>query len=204
MTWWQSLDSVSKVYDWIQFITVIFAILTALTSVLLYKTGNRISELQKEKDHIEQERIGRAESATQDLQEQLQQAQQTVRDVQTRQAGRNITADQRTAIVQFLRGVPKGSVEIISMLGDAETYSYANQIKSALVAAEWNVNGVSQSVFTGGQQPTGVLIVVNDLNNPPPHAVPLQNALHSTGIDAPAHFDAALPKHIVKIIIGRN
>ncbi|MBD3343424.1 MAG: hypothetical protein GF401_00005 [Chitinivibrionales bacterium] len=71
LTWWNSIESVSKFYTIMQFCILFFGLLTLVASGLSLKASNRISTLQKEKDQSTESRIQETEHKSKLLSDEL-------------------------------------------------------------------------------------------------------------------------------------
>jgi hypothetical protein len=113
---------------------------------------------------------------------------------------RVITPEQQAALVEMLRNVPKGPVIVLYKLDD-EPQSFAIQIRDALKAAGFDPN-LEQSPIASNL--SGTWLLVTDLQRPPPHAVPIQNAFREIHVDLDGQQD---PQHVpnagmVVVLVG--
>jgi hypothetical protein len=226
-TWWDSTSALDRINTWTQVAAVVFAVLAASATTLKIIAANRLSTLQAAGSVELASRLANAESNTRQLELSLKAAQEAqTQDVSrlqaelekarqvaaaaekaaavasSRIAPRTLTAQQLSALSTALFGPPHTKVDIVAVLGDAESFSFARQLDTVLTTAGWSTSGVSQAVFTG--TPQGVIIVVQSAQNPEPAAARLQQALKSIGIEAPAEVQANLPEHSIKLIVGHK
>ena len=99
---------------------------------------------------------------------------------------RVIPPEQETALIEWLKRVPKGPV-LVLYRADDEPASYAAQIKDAFRAAGFDAK-VQQSQLAASL--SGTWLLVRDIQQPPPHAVPIQAAFREIHIDLDAQPDA--------------
>jgi hypothetical protein len=99
---------------------------------------------------------------------------------------RVIAPEQETALIEWLKRAPKGPV-LVLYRADDEPASYATQIKDAFRAAGFDARA-QQSQFAGNL--SGAWLLVWDLQQPPPHAVPIQAAFREIHVTLDAQPDA--------------
>jgi len=73
---------------------------------------------------------------------------------------RSITIDDANVIISNLKSHQNNSILITSILGDEESYNYANILKSIFVKSEWNVSGVDKADYSDPMQ--GLFIKINN------------------------------------------
>ena len=76
LSWWESIDTVSRFNGWIQLAVIVFAILTMIGSVLVWFSGNRIVQLQVASARMAEERINAADKTSLSVHKQLVAAEQ--------------------------------------------------------------------------------------------------------------------------------
>ena len=126
-------------------------------------------------------------------------AEKSLEQFRQRIQPRLMTTDQQNHFTKLLNGA-KGTIDIVSMLGDAESYSFASQIDATLKANGWQTRGVNQAVFTG--KPVGLILGVHSAETAPQYAVVLQQAFSIIGFPASGEISADLPAQTVKLIVG--
>jgi len=99
---------------------------------------------------------------------------------------RVITPEQQTAVVDWLKKGPKGPVLVLYQPED-EPSSFATQIRDVLAAAGFEVKLQERPATLSV---TGTFLLVQDLEHPPPQAVPIQNAFREIHIDLDGQQDA--------------
>src|SRR5262249_11125562 len=116
---------------------------------------------------------------------------------------RVITPEQQAILTQFLRDTPKGPV-LILYAPDDEPRSFAMQISDALKAAGFNPK-IEQGAIA--QNLPGTWLLVHSLQQPPPHAVPLQKAFREIHVDLDGQEDPQRvpdPNAVVMLIGARR
>ena len=73
---------------------------------------------------------------------------------------RSMLADKKILLIKELQKLKGEKILITSVLGDEESFSFADQLKAVLHMAGWQVRGVHVSMFTEPQK--GLNIVVNN------------------------------------------
>jgi len=116
---------------------------------------------------------------------------------------RVITPEQWATLVDWLRNVPKGPVMVLYKLDD-EPQSFATQIRDALKAAGFDPK-LEESPLA--QNLPGTWMLVNSLERPPPHAVPIQKAFREIHVDLDGQQDPQQvpnPNAVVLVIGSRR
>jgi len=110
---------------------------------------------------------------------------------------RIINPEQQRTVVDWLKKAPKGPVVILYQ-GDDEPRSFATQIRDVLTAAGFDAK-MQQGPAT--LSVSGTFLLVQDLQYPPPQAVPLQNAFREIHIDLDGQQDAQLVPNGATVVI---
>jgi hypothetical protein len=142
--------------------------------------------------------LGRDE-ALKKLRDDLDAVKERAAALERQVAPRGLSEEQYRAIVQVLNGSPARAVEISSVMGDTEAFELARELKAALEAAGWNVDGVNQSVFSTAVR--GIIISVGQ-QPPPDTANELFRALQSAGIVAAGNLDLNKKDQGVSLWVG--
>jgi hypothetical protein len=134
-----------------------------------------------------QQAQGKAQQSASDANQAQQRATAAEQDAATlkyQQGYRELSQDQRTRLIAFLKPyAPQKYVYISSP--DAEATEYGDELVDALKSAGWEASGPSYNWGTITHQGQGVLVEVLDTTKPAPRgAAALQTALRSVGIDA--------------------
>lgn len=129
------------------------------------------------------------------------QSERSLRELQ-KTAGRNVT---RSSVEQFIRrvaGEPKGTVQVKFMGSDAEAAAYANEIWAMLRSAGYDAQDSPRPWFFYGNATKGVIAAVKDAANPPPHAMPLIEAMNQIGLKVEGQHDGGVGDGEVFVEIG--
>jgi len=164
--------------------------------------------------HVRQEEIARenyklkiqleeavAESRAKQKELELAQSasQRKIELVRKNQSPRVLTSSQTSELVNTLSTEAGSQIVINSTFGDAESLSYANQIKTALQAAGWQVDGVSQAVFVEKQ--VGLRLFYSG-QYAPSYAMSLLNAFEHTGLQIKAFSGNSATNDEVVLNVG--
>jgi hypothetical protein len=114
-------------------------------------------------------------------------------------------------LVPSLKAAGSYKVSITSVMGDAQAFQSADRLKSALVSAGWDVDGVNQAVFTVPM--IGVILSIApkeglaagkvSFDNLPPAAASLIKAFRQNGVNVTGTLDPSIKDlATVNIIIG--
>lgn len=135
----------------------------------------------------QRERTATAESALLKLKESLK--------------DRTISADQREKVIKILKGGPSGTVEIVWLSSEPDSYAPAMEIEGIIKAADW----IDPEVIPGQSATAiGQGIIVHDTKTAPPCAAVLRKAFSSVGFELYAGEDPTFPNGRVRIWIGRK
>ncbi len=192
---WNSVDLLGRINIYVKYAMGVFVVLTAIGTFLTLFVSSRIDALKSEIEARLNERLQTAETTLESTRRELE-------ETRRRQQPRTLTPEQRGQLVKALRSGPRGPVDTISVLGDAESHAFAIELDTLLKEAGWVTGGVSQAVFSGN--PTGLIIKVHSKETVPPHAVPLQRALNSIGVSVAAEADSKIPAQSLALVIGRR
>lgn len=162
-SWWNSLDAVTTVNWWLGCLLVVFGVLTAATSVMGWVTSSRLATLQGEKEVEMRRRLDEAEE---------------------RLRHRSLTAEQRTRLIELLRGEPKGSIRVLTTQGDKESIAFGEEMAGVLREAGWTVEGHGVTLVAGVIFEPGLHLYIRNSKNNPARAGSLQRALKSIGFPA--------------------
>lgn len=191
-----SIETLTTYHSWTHYALAVFATLTALFMFLNFFLTKRISSLRDSDVLNLQKRLEKAENVTGYTHDKLQQLQE-------KQQPRNITPEQSKGFLEYSRNFPKGSIDIISVLGDSESSNFALTLKNMLGKAGWNINSFGQSVFPGGD-PHLVSLRVHSQETIPPHAAALKKSLSYIGIKSWWVVEQSKPPQSVTLVIGHK
>jgi len=99
---------------------------------------------------------------------------------------RVITPEQQALLTEWLKSAPKGPI-LLRHKADDEPASFAAQIRDALRAAGFDAR---MEASPAAASLSGTFLLVQDLQRPPAHAVPLQGAFREIHLDLDAQQDA--------------
>jgi hypothetical protein len=102
---------------------------------------------------------------------------------------RLVSHEQRQRFLAKTAGAPKGNVGMYIVWSDEEAQSYSVQLKEALNAAGFTVDGGGT---WGWGSPSGLWLSLHNLTNAPPHAATLFAGLKDAGIQVQLKVE---PKH---------
>lgn len=158
---------------------------------------------------IEQQNLARAQQHLAEAEQKRAEAQltleKTLEEIRTKQMPRTLTPEQRSKLLALLNPLPKGEIEIVSVLGDAEGYALATELDALLKTAQWTITGggVSQVVYTGGN-PIGVGIIVKSALTAPKYAAALQKVFQDISFPLGGLEDPKLPDGKVVLLVGNK
>jgi hypothetical protein len=121
--------------------------------------------------------------------------------LKARQADRFLSPIDSDILVSLVKSRKGAKISIVSIMGDLEAIRYANQFKSAFVAAGWNVSGVEQKIDSSGMA-FGLIVCVKDLANPPPQALFIRDTLVSMGFSVGYNANEEVPDDTPWIVAG--
>ena len=118
-----------------------------------------------------------------------------------RRRPRALTQSQAAAISKALAAGPAAHISVSAVLGDPEALRYATQLRQAIAAGGWQVDGIRQSLFS--EQMVGVLIFVG--GDPPPSAANVVfRALGAAGLTAQGNVDPTANPDSVSLVVGAH
>jgi hypothetical protein len=173
--------------------------LTAAKSALVDQVG-QVAILQKEASDAKtaQEQVGIELSKQQ---ERAAAAEKTLLQLRESLKDRTISPDQEKVLVEALKGLPTGPVEVWWTASDTDSYGLALQMVKIFKEAEWP--SATERYATGGSG-NGFFIVVHDHMNAPAFAARIQKAYKLIGIDMNGFSKPEIPEGTVQIFIGHK
>lgn len=84
-------------------------------------------------------------------------------------------------MIQRLTVAPKGAIDLQYAAMDPESYALANELRAVLLAAGWTVTRFNGGLYAGPVQ-TGIVLEVQNSDNPPARAVVLRAVLEDVGL----------------------
>ncbi|MFA5165112.1 MAG: hypothetical protein WC481_06070 [Candidatus Omnitrophota bacterium] len=112
---------------------------------------------------------------------------------------RNISADLKCTLIENLKKIQPLEVNVVSIIGDAETYSLAVQIKDIFEEAGWKVEGVDQATYT---VPPKHLVLVFGKKATPELERAITPLVDSFGYQRKAVLDDMIGENAMRIIVG--
>lgn len=174
MYWWDSFEALSKLQTGL-------AILVSALGVVTLTVKLRADQIKKQTDARKADERIKLDKA---LEDKTSEALRATAALQARQAPRSLTEAQRTDLLGLLVASPKGKVIIQSNWTDPEARHFAEQIKSLLRDAGFELVPVTLQVLALLEH--GQFIFLKDKTAPPPHALHIQQALMKAGFTFPA------------------
>lgn len=171
--WWRSLwtspEVLSRIFYGAKWATVVLGLLAAtaiaISIIVSYRRDRLLAEEQARIAAISEKRLAQQESK--------------ISEIQTKQAPRMISAEQRQTIISALGGYG-GQPILILELEDHEAKQYARQIADTLRAAGWTVRIRGMGVILHPVH--GVVCILPDTGQPSEAAHALITAFHGNGI----------------------
>jgi hypothetical protein len=130
---------------------------------------------------------------------------QGISDIRDAYAPRRLSSEQKKVLIQSLSPFKGNSVDIICLIGDSESFRYAEDFVSVFRAAGWDAGantGINQAVFSG--VPEGVMVkVVSEAETHTPILEAFGKGLSMIGIRAVGIFAPGAKKPF-ELIVGRK
>ena len=216
---WHALEMIMKVHNGMQFLLVIVGCLAASLALGVWYTGTRVAALQTQSETVARQTIesvkkelaaarAKQAEAEQALREATQSGSQPLQLVaghpyeSTRTMPRTISPIQRDKFLAMVSAVPIGSIELVSLLDDSDSYVLAVMLDDMLRRAGWSVSGIRRSLLP--DNPIGLTMVVRSPETTPPFVPALQNALEAIGFPCAPIRNGDRPEHSVAIIVGHR
>lgn len=160
-------------------------------------------ELQKAvaEANAEKQKLAKMQIEVASAKEQQAKAEIALTELKLRIQPRVITDAQRTSLITFLKTRDKGKVKVTCVMGDAEGLAYARQLTDAFKASGWDVDGVSQSVYSPNN-PLGIELRIQNPRRVPIRFKSLYEALTSVGIKPDGVVSAELSPDDLEIVVG--
>jgi hypothetical protein len=142
----QSLIKVSNILQWLA-ISLIF--LGAGFQIMKFFIDKRISTIKAQQVASLRETIDEQDKKLENVKDELK--------------DRVIPEHKISLITKELSKHKGEKIAITSVMGDQESLSFASQLKTIFLKAGWQVNGVTQAVYTNPVK--GIIIVINNKSN---------------------------------------
>jgi outer membrane protein OmpA-like peptidoglycan-associated protein len=122
-------------------------------------------------------------------------------EIRPRQLPRKLTEDQREQLLRTLRDDPKVPLTVVSILGDGESYAFAEELDALFNTAGWATQGVSQQTVSG--IPPGLTFVAKSGDAAMfAQAARIQNTLHTMGFAAQSRTLESMPQGLLMLVVG--
>jgi outer membrane protein OmpA-like peptidoglycan-associated protein len=122
-------------------------------------------------------------------------------DIRQRQLPRKLTEDQREQLLRMLRDDPKVPLAVVSILGDGESYAFAEELDALFNTAGWATRGVNQQTVSG--IPPGLTFVTKSGDAAMfALAVRIQDTLHTMGFAAQSRALESMPQGLLMLVVG--
>ena len=216
-SWWNSLESVTRLKDILELTVLGAGLVTALIATGIWVTGRRISNLQLQRDRQIAEQSETREKA---LQERLQTAEVTVSNVsnslseaekkqaqaegkllefQGRLEPRHFDEAKSAAFLKALKQQGTGKVEIGFTDSDFEAERFAVEVEGLLRKVGWKVSFMNGIASNHGR---GITIGVKNDQKPPAPAIALAKAFSQAGFQTQFHSWGYEDENLIWVEIG--
>jgi hypothetical protein len=129
-------------------------------------------------------------------------SQKELREAAIVRIPRKLTETEREQLQQMLKQAPVGTAHITSMLGDAESLAFANELEQLLSKTGWLTREVTQSAFTGS--PTELVLTVSSKAKRSPAINALLNIFKSIGLPSSVKVDEKELSQSLNLTIGHQ
>jgi hypothetical protein len=231
MSWWNSLETVTSVWQMARVLVVGCIALSLLVAAVDLVVGRRVDTLRDraraDQERAWQQQIGLAQAEANEASAQAAKkaSEQAGANVLTRSKlsaeaakqpsqpipaaatvapgrARGLSPDQQREFRELVGPQLKGDVEVQITAGDAEAQQFAAEIGQLLQSAGWTIQHQSSAVFSPA--PTGLILQVRDRDQQPMYAGVLQRALDKIGIAARGGYNPDVPPGVTRLIVGRK
>jgi len=122
-------------------------------------------------------------------------------EIRQRQSPRKLTEDQRGQLLRTLRDDPKVPLAVVSILGDDESYAFAEELDALFNTAGWATRGVNPQTVSG--IPPGLTFVTKSGDAAMfAQAVRIQDTLHTMGFAAQSRASESMPQGLLMLVVG--
>jgi hypothetical protein len=225
MTWWPGWDSVASAGYWSHFwfwfgIVCLFAL--GASEVVSHMYGLRKDELvavaesnaaaQRQNDAEAAETRRKADVET--LQKKLADAERATAEaakkasqVQTQQADRRLSDEQKRVILAAISPYPGQQIDLVAVMNDGEAIQFAEDFLAIFRAAKWGTGGVNQAAYVNGS-PIGIVAIISAAHGAagtaPIGAGKLMIALMQLGLIKGGLSDQSVQGETLRLIVGRK
>jgi hypothetical protein len=202
LEFWNSLEKIARINDWLLALAAIFALVAAICGGLAWFTGKRVSVLQdaarQSADGSRDTKIKEAQqnadsalAAQKDAENRLKDADNRVKQLENEKQPRTLTDLQKTSFSNFLATQPAYALTINASVNANDSRAYAETLASLLRARGWDVK-IANALFMGPNT-SGLWITFKNPNKPPVGTAALQHALSAAKIECRSEYDPTLP-----------
>jgi len=146
------------------------------------------------------ERTSKLELEAAGLRERAARAEIELVKVQERIKPRRITETQRTRLLEVLKPIPKGELDITCLMGDEEGRMFATQIRDTLKEAGWADVHLRIAIFDKSM--SGLKLRFRDRTTIPVFGLMLAEALDSVGIPLSLSINSQVAEGAIEFIVG--
>jgi hypothetical protein len=108
---------------------------------------------------------------------------------------------QRKMLTKLLESGPKGELDIISVLDNAESHTAAMELKKLFDDSGWSTSDIVQSAFSS--PPEGIVLVIHSKETAPSYAKFLQRTVTTVGLPVTAQINSKYREWSISMIVGQ-
>lgn len=172
MTWWDSIETLSK-------LQTALAIFVSVVGLVTLTIKLRADQLKKQADTRRTEERTRLDKQ---LEDKTVEARELARQAQLAGLPRSLTPEQRAKLIAAASTAPKGKIIVKANMLDSEAEVYANEIQEALASAGYELVELGHTGIVSLHKQGGAILVM-DQSKLPQHALPLQACFLQAGIE---------------------
>ncbi|MCP4744923.1 MAG: hypothetical protein GY874_02110 [Desulfobacteraceae bacterium] len=116
------------------------------------------------------------------------------------QLGIHIDKKQSKMLANLLDSGPKGELDIIAILDNAESNEIAMELKQLFDKYGWTTRGIIQSAFS--KTPKGISLVIHSKQTTPSYAKFVQRSLTTIGIPVSLQINSKFKEWSISLIVG--
>ncbi len=176
-------------------VEVVAALSVSVISSLEIAESNERAQIAQREASQANERAARFDADRVRIEKQAEEIRSTnfvlqarVLELENKTGRRKLTDDQIRIITKFLEATPRGKVLFDWVADDEEVTLYKTQLADLFKRLGYGLEDRRQWMSTSSPI-VGLRIGIMDTNSPPPHAVFIQKAFASAGIELPGFID---------------
>jgi hypothetical protein len=112
-----------------------------------------------------------------------------------------LDAQQKKMLAKLLASGPKGELDIIAVLDNAQSFEMAKELKKILDQHGWATRDIVQSAFSN--PPEGMVLVIHSKQTAPSYAKFLQKTMTTLGMKVSAQINDKYPEWSISLIVGQ-